>query len=295
MCVSAQIIGQKLIKISHQECLSNALTRIRAQSRVKVPIGLRFCPVICSAPFSAVRMWAEMMSLGDSPGLNSQFDLNSGHYEGGFKIWESTRDLIEFLVNDNQYMPNIMYSKRRVLRFLELGTGSSLPTIALINRLINDDQFKSNYRVHIHDYNWSVLVCFSTLNFALNLEMNYLKEIIRNRCLRLYHGDWSQFKNKSNYKYDLIYMSEVLYNVDSYEALHNLLDKRLRRKGYIVIATKNTYFGLTGGIAEWQQHILDKDIFEISRIIPIKNNNIPRSILIMQRKVDTKSMMSRLN
>ena len=41
-------------------------------------------------------------SLTQEIGLNSPSDLTPGVYEGGFKVWECSRDMIDFIQNDLQ-------------------------------------------------------------------------------------------------------------------------------------------------------------------------------------------------
>lgn len=42
----------------------------------------------------------ESRIINSTPGLTSESDLEPSKYEGGFKVWESTKDLIELLYED---------------------------------------------------------------------------------------------------------------------------------------------------------------------------------------------------
>lgn len=205
-----------------------------------------------------------------------------GAYEGGFKVWESTGDLIKFITEDKDHIDHLLHGDRE-FRALELGAGAGLPTLSLIGRILQDPVVKSNYSIHVQDYNWEVLASLTLINFALNLPVDYLRSLISTKCLRCFYGDWKDFRCRSNYRYSLIYMSEVIYNVDNYESLHNLLNCHLRKNGLVVIATKNTYFGLTGGLFAWVEYIETKNVFTVCRHIKVTTTNIPRSILIMKR------------
>lgn len=215
------------------------------------------------------------------PGLYSDVDLDKDKYEGGFKVWEGTCDLVKFLNEDEDVIRTLM-DRESTLRILELGAGAGLASLSLISRLVYDKDFRQEYRIHLQDYNWEVLATNTLINFAVNLPRTYLEALIHTRCLRFFFGDWKTFRNKDTYKYDLIMMSETLYNTDSYESLHDLLDRHLRRNGYVVAATKDTYFGLSGGLYSWLDFVKAKGKF-IPRIIKITTSNIPRSILILSR------------
>jgi hypothetical protein len=222
------------------------------------------------------------MGLVRVPGLYADLDLVSGKYEGGFKVWEGSCDLVKFLNEDQDIMINLM-DRESTLKVLELGAGSGLATLALIGRLVDDIHFKSEYRIHLQDYNWEVLSSLTLINFAINLPRNYIEALITSRSLKFFFGDWSEFRKNSNYKYDLIMMSEALYNSNSYEALHELLNRHLDNNGYVVIATKDTYFGLSGGLYSWLEFLETKGLFTPYRLIKVTTTNIPRSILILSR------------
>lgn len=222
------------------------------------------------------------MSLVTVPGLYSDLDLDKGNYEGGFKVWESTGDLIRFITEDQENLNHLLHNNRE-FRALELGAGAGLPTLSLIGRILQDPLMQSNYSIHVQDYNWEVLASLTLINFTVNLPADYLQALISTKCLRCFYGDWKDFRCQSNYKYNLIYMSEVIYNMENYDSLHTLLDRHLKKNGLVVIATKNTYFGLTGGLIAWVDHLREKNIFIVHRHIRVTTLNIPRSILIIKR------------
>lgn len=226
--------------------------------------------------------WARNIGLIQVPGLYKDLDLDKGKYEGGFKVWEGTCDLIKFINSDQDIIRHLM-DRESTLRVLELGAGSGLASLALIGRLVYDMEFTSEFRIHLQDYNWEVLSTLTLINFAINLPRNYLEALLSTRSLRFFYGDWANFRQGKTLKYDLIIMSEVLYNSDNYESLHQLLDGHLTNNGYIVIATKDTYFGLSGGLYSWLDFIEMKKIFQSYKEVKVTATNIPRSILILSR------------
>lgn len=214
------------------------------------------------------------------PGLKSNSDLQSGKYEGGFKVWESTYDLIKFINEDNVVIGDLLHRDGKI-RLLELGAGSGLASLAFLTRLLHEPDFKFNYKIHLQDYNWQVLTTLTILNMGLNLPHEYLKEMLDLKAIRVFSGDWNNFSYK--HKYHIIIMSEVIYNSKFYCSLHALLEKQLKNPGVIIIATKDTYFGLSGGLYSWLDFIKTKGIFYPANILKVSQNNIPRSILIMRR------------
>lgn len=231
-----------------------------------------------------MKQWTRSsLSLISVPGLYSDLDLESSKYEGGFKVWESTRDLVKFIIEDKSIFEELLNRQSRKFKALELGAGASLPSLALLNRLIEDENFNSDYRIHCQDYNWQVLASLTLLNFAANLPSSYFQALVESKCLRFFYGDWGNFRPGSTSKYDLIFMSEVLYNSMNYDSLFNLLNKHLKLNGYIVIATKNTYFGLSGGLYSWLDYLDAKNVFKIHKLVHVSASNIPRSIVILNR------------
>ncbi|KAG2171988.1 hypothetical protein INT43_001465, partial [Umbelopsis isabellina] len=81
-------------------------------------------------------------------------DLIKGIYEGGFKTWECSLDLVEFMHS----MDDEAFANKKIL---ELGCGSALPGIYLLMR--NDTT-----RVDFQDYNEQVLQYITIPNIILN-------------------------------------------------------------------------------------------------------------------------------
>lgn len=212
-----------------------------------------------------------------------KLDVQKGIYEGGFKIWEATNDLVDFIVQ-NDPLRTCIFDKPQ-MRALELGCGSGLASLSLIARRLELDCDPDEFVIHVQDYNWEVLAISTLLNLSLNLPSEYLKSLMTTKHLRFYYGNWDKFKlNSKEHQYDLIIMSETLYDYENYQALHDLLDNHLASDGFIVIATKDTYFGLTGSIYSWIDFVERGNKFTPHKIYKIPQTNIPRSILVMHRR-----------
>ncbi|KAJ4398257.1 hypothetical protein N0V85_006326 [Neurospora sp. IMI 360204] len=98
------------------------------------------------------------------PGLG-EHDVKTGIYEGGFKSWESSVDLVKVLASENA--PTILYRDPCVL--MELGCGTALPSLALFQWAMNERKSgeKQPLTLALADYNPSVLYLVTLPNFLL--------------------------------------------------------------------------------------------------------------------------------
>lgn len=273
-------LKEQLILATKSLSLEEIYKKLRKNARVRVKMRNCHYRELFSVNKVIIKHWTRWLNLTSVPGLYSELDLVKGTYEGGFKVWESTKDLIKYLsTSETEMMCQLLYSPG-TLRVLEIGAGSALPTMTLLNRICGDPAFNKPYEFHLQDFNWEVLASLSLINFAANFPIDFLEALIDKQCLRFFHGDWKNFKSDS--RYNLIMMSEVIYNADNYESLHSLFIEHLDFDGYIVLATKNTYFGLSGDLYSWIQFVNSKKVFYQQQQIVITTSNIPRSIIIMR-------------
>ncbi|KAI8984383.1 hypothetical protein BDF20DRAFT_905323 [Mycotypha africana] len=100
----------------------------------------------------------EVKKVADMLNLTDNSDLIKGVYEGGFKTWECSVDMVEFLSS----LPEEQISNKRVL---ELGCGSSLPSLFLLSH-------SSTNRVDVQDYNEQVIRYITIPNILLNTVLN---------------------------------------------------------------------------------------------------------------------------
>jgi len=129
-------------------------------------------------------------------------DLIPGTYEGGFKLWECTHDLLDYLSKNN-----ILFNSKSVL---DLGCGTGvLGVFTLVAGAQNVD---------FQDFNKEVLTNATMNNVVLNCEEKY-------KVSRFYSGDWKSFTVFNEDTYDLILTSETIYNVKNYKKLINLFEK----------------------------------------------------------------------
>ncbi|KAI8378213.1 hypothetical protein EDC96DRAFT_435478 [Choanephora cucurbitarum] len=86
--------------------------------------------------------------------LSGNTDLIRGVYEGGFKTWECSVDMVQYLAS----LPTEQISQKRVL---ELGCGSSLPSLYLLSPNLSN-------KVDVQDYNEQVIRFITIPNILLN-------------------------------------------------------------------------------------------------------------------------------
>ncbi|ROW11445.1 hypothetical protein VMCG_01404 [Cytospora schulzeri] len=104
------------------------------------------------------------------PGLGSH-DVKTGIYEGGFKSWESSVDLVKVLAAED-FPGNLTEGSYRIM---ELGCGTALPSLALFQWALSKralmqkdlEQDQTSLYLTLADYNPSVLQLVTLPNFLL--------------------------------------------------------------------------------------------------------------------------------
>ncbi|KAK9900103.1 hypothetical protein P389DRAFT_207667 [Cystobasidium minutum MCA 4210] len=107
---------------------------------------------------------------------NAPSDLIKGVYEGGLKTWEASLDLVAAL-DEQGYKADGSGSSIEGKRVLEVGCGTAIPTLYLLERLFVDlfaqehsdspQARKGKTVVHLQDYNAEVLVYITFCNILL--------------------------------------------------------------------------------------------------------------------------------
>ncbi|XP_063921328.1 histidine protein methyltransferase 1 homolog isoform X2 [Zophobas morio] len=164
-------------------------------------------------------------------------DLIPAVYEGGLKIWECTFDLLEFI-------KNLDLNEKRVL---DLGCGGGVVGIYA--------SLKGATTV-FQDYNKEVIKSATIPNVFLN-------NIASNKC-RFYYGDWNSFldlQKQTENKFDFIFTSETIYNVNNYKKILTIFRDLLHKNGEIFLAAKSHYFGVGGGIVQFEDALKKEDVF----------------------------------
>ncbi|GCB63371.1 hypothetical protein scyTo_0009653 [Scyliorhinus torazame] len=235
--------------------------------------------------WAAERALSRGAESGLSAAIASHSDLVPGVYEGGLKIWECTFDLAAYL------SATVPLAGRRVL---DLGCGAGLLGILALRR--------GAAEVHFQDYNAAVIEGVTLPNVSLmeagqdepppdgggeppgrwkQAREPLPRTGMLSRC-RFFSGDWSQFGkvHGGSFKYDVILMSETLYNPDCYGDLHGVLSSLLSQDGVVYLATKAHYFGVGGGLHLFESFVRQKEVFEI-QTVKVIDDGLRRCIATM--------------
>ncbi|KAI1809091.1 hypothetical protein GGS20DRAFT_378654 [Poronia punctata] len=110
-----------------------------------------------------VQIMAEEDEGETEPGLGNH-DVKTGVYEGGFKSWESSVDLVKVLASAQPF--DSQTKTKRLSNVVELGCGTALPSLALFQWAMENSTVDSLTFI-LADYNPSVLQLVTLPNFIL--------------------------------------------------------------------------------------------------------------------------------
>lgn len=214
-----------------------------------------------------------------SDNASDDVDLRSNVYEGGFKLWECSYDLVDELANLwNQS------SLTDVSSILEIGCGTALPSSFLLMMLLQNDLPTSRTLV-LSDFNYEVLRLVTVPNliihWASTLDPEELQKLtgpdipLNNDEVVLSADLLEAFENQlaskklhlsfisglwgpdfcsiaSTFSPQLLLTSETIYSLDSVPILIDVLLKMAKSPNYLaLVAAKSYYFGVGGSIKEF--------------------------------------------
>ena len=254
-------------------------------------------------------------------GDNNVVDLKKNVYEGGFKSWECSYDMVDELSN------MINNGKLKYKNLLEFGCGTALPTCFLLMKKFQmQDKTSTNYI--LSDFNYDVLRLVTVPNliihWASTLEPSKLNELCAsqptgdlevdapilsndevliteplinefinqlseyNVKLLFVSGSWGREFNSllSGTPIDLIISSETIYSPESLpivaESLIEILTQSNVPKSSCLIASKNFYFGVGGSVTEFVNYLKNKKLEKISLDVnEIHDSQLKRSLITL--------------
>ncbi|CAG0918082.1 unnamed protein product [Notodromas monacha] len=166
-------------------------------------------------------------------------DLLPGNYEGGFKVWECTWDLIKYLTDIN-----FDFSGKKVI---DVGCGQGL--------------------CGIHALETADLVLFQDFNESV-LEFATYPTVAVNRCgsaltkAMFVSGSWLRFlcfldERNLLRTFDVLLTSETVYEKSSVKDLASVVSKSVRAGGVAFVAAKAYYFGVGGSPKDLRRALED--------------------------------------
>lgn len=208
-------------------------------------------------------------------GSDEEIDLRKNVYEGGFKLWECSYDLVDEIASDTDLLARDS--------LLELGCGSALPSCFVFLKWL--EKKATNKSIILGDFNFEVLRLVTIPNiivhWASTLEPEHLAKLqnpdiplkndeiqltselreeftsalkLLNISIQCISGSWGDaFADLVQpFSPNLILSSETIYSLDTLPTFIQLVQKLMARKGAIaLIAAKSYYFGVGGSLKEF--------------------------------------------
>eukprot|EP00871_Galdieria_phlegrea_P002331 jgi/Galph1/3099/GphlegSOOS_G1793.1 len=166
--------------------------------------------------------------------IENNRDIIGGVYEGGFKLWEGSVDLVLFLFKN---LDLSLYKTG-----IELGCGHGLPGIFSLQEGINMDFL---------DYNREVIREVLFPNLLLNNCLEAASDSL------FFAGDWTCLLHQGLCeRYDLILGSEIMYRTETFHTLTECLQHLLKvETGVAYLSGKRFYFGVGGGTEAFRRFL----------------------------------------
>jgi len=185
----------------------------------------------------------------NSVAIPSNLDIVPSTYGGGYKTWECSVDLAQYLIHHHtQHQTQQAQGQAQAApSLLELGCGHGLPGIAALRYL--------GYRRAIfNDLNSEVLRDTTWPNVALNGVASASGGGVA-ATVQCLGGHWNSVSTTLGQQtFDLVLSAETAYSEVNVKILMQMLRRHLARgpsgtHGKAYLATKRFYFGLSGGTA----------------------------------------------
>ncbi|TQS37948.1 hypothetical protein Golomagni_01556 [Golovinomyces magnicellulatus] len=258
----------------------------------------------------------QLMAEDDEESLKNlgENDIKTGIYEGGFKSWESSSDLVKVLYQREKS------HKRGPSMILELGCGTALPSLFEFQQQLHE--FKvlgtvGELRLGLADYNLTVLQLVTLPNFILSwaqdrgmldddgeLEINEklvkeFRESLKtcNITFAFFSGGWSrQFVCLVREEMGLdaahlvVIGAETIYSPSSLksfaEILLDLLESINSPQKLALVAAKTIYFGVGGTMGDFCALIRKKGA--VVELIREDTDGVARAVVEIQLSKEPK-------
>lgn len=224
--------------------------------------------------------------VGDSEA--PELDLKRNVYEGGFKLWECSYDLVD------EIQALCDGGSLKFQSVVELGCGSALPLCQILRLALQTPGTPTPIKLILSDFNYEVLRLVTVPNLIIHwastldsadlastfdvnvpladnelvLNRELLEKFVshlqaRNISITLVSGPWGpQFSQLvSPFRPDLILSSETIYSLDTLPIFVDVLKSLHSEQPYTgLVAAKSYYFGVGGSVKEFEDNLRAKDL-----------------------------------
>ncbi|TPX30645.1 hypothetical protein SmJEL517_g05837 [Synchytrium microbalum] len=187
-------------------------------------------------------------------------DVILGRYEGGFKTWESSLDLVGVL----ERIDDAWWSGKNVL---ELGCGQALPGMYCLIH---------GAKVTFQDYNEEVLTLLTLPNTILNTSSPSQKpksitaQSQPPQTASFISGDWLTTPTLLlPNSFDVILTAETVYHAEFHARLFELIKYALKPTGSVYLAAKTNYFGCTGSLPQFRALVAQDGSMEWTTVFAV--------------------------
>lgn len=127
-------------------------------------------------------------------------------------------------------------------------------------------------------------VLLNTMEITEDDEETYNIERVKENA-RFYSGDWQKFSALSDNKelYDIILTSETIYNPQNHQKLLHCLSDKLKDDGKVYVAAKTYYFGVGGGLRQFEK-LIEKDQRFNYKSVWLSTEGVNREIIVLTKK-----------
>eukprot|EP01029_Cantina_marsupialis_P001477 TRINITY_DN11258_c0_g1_i1.p1 TRINITY_DN11258_c0_g1~~TRINITY_DN11258_c0_g1_i1.p1 ORF type:complete len:236 (+),score=55.85 TRINITY_DN11258_c0_g1_i1:121-828(+) len=182
--------------------------------------------------------------------ITKDSDLLKGVYEGGFKVWECSLDLVRFLQKTTESLAG--------LTVFDVGCGHGIPGILCLQK---------GAKVIFQDLNVDVLERCTSVNILSNAP-GFASSA------KLIAGNWDEVPASIEpNSVDVILSSETIYCVDYIKSLLSLFRHSLKIGGFALVAAKRFYFGVGGGTLDFMDDVEDFGGFECETALVLEDGS----------------------
>ncbi|KAI9702051.1 MAG: hypothetical protein M1836_001395 [Candelina mexicana] len=207
-------------------------------------------------------------------------DITPNVYEGGFKTWECSVDLVKTVLDRDVFGDGVILGDHGI-HIVELGCGTAIPTLALFQLAVTEPRHR--YKFTLADYNYDVLRLVTVPNLLLSWalrktaktdwksddDLEITPEMLHHfladlqRCgisLEAISGAWGKqfvelLSHDERQVRRLVLASETIYSPASLGTFTETLLELIRGGGkaavMALVAAKRVYFGVGGGVDEF--------------------------------------------